>query len=117
MRVPERVDGTSPIRVEVELRNVSERSGSEVVQLYLSHRGPRLPRPDQELAAFAKTTLAPGEATTLTLEIAPRALAYWDPAEHAFVLEPGTFEVRAGRSSTDLRRSARFDLTRQGRLE
>jgi beta-glucosidase len=117
LRVPETVDGEAPIRVEVELRNLSERSGSEVVQLYLSHRAPRLPRPERELAAFAKATLAPGETTTVSLEIAPRALAFWDPAESAFVLEPGTFEVHAGRSSADLRRSACFDLTRKGRLE
>ncbi len=116
LRVPESVDGSTPVRIEVDLRNSSDRGGSEVVQLYLSDLSCRLPRPDRELAAFQKTLLEAGEGTTVTLEIAPRALAFWDPAEHAFVFEPGTFEVHVGRSSADLKISASFELTRKGKL-
>jgi len=55
-------------------------------------------------------TLAPGETRTLRLEIAPRALASFDPEKRAWRAEPGEFELRAGRSSRDLCARARFSL-------
>ena len=116
VRVPESVDGAAPVRVEVDVRNTSDRAGREVVQLYLADLESRLPRPKRELAAFAKTELAAGESKTLQLEIAPRALAFWDPDAHAFVMERGEFEVHAGRSIGDIRKTARFELTSEGSL-
>jgi beta-glucosidase len=32
-----------------------------------------------------------------------RAFAFWDPETHAWVVEPGEFEIRVGVSSRDIR--------------
>jgi beta-glucosidase len=100
----------APIEAEVEVRNVGARAGSEVVQLYLHDPVSRLARPEQELVAFEKVTLAPGEARRLRFALDARALSFYDPEQRAFVAEPGEFELRAGRSSRDLRCRARFAL-------
>ena len=44
------------------------------------------------------------------VRIEPRALAHWDPTAHAFVAEPGAFELLAGASSRDIRARVRFEL-------
>ena len=49
------------MRIAVELANVGPRAGQEVVQLYLADLEASVARPPQELCAFAKLELAPGE--------------------------------------------------------
>jgi len=98
------------LEVAVDVRNAGERAGSTVVQLYVADLESRLARPPQELAAFEKVHLAPGERRTLRLTLPPRALSCWDPSVPGWVAEPGEFEVRVGASSRDLRGAARFVL-------
>jgi len=92
----------------VGLRNEGERPGVTVVQAYVHDEEASVPRPPQELAAFAKVALAPGEQKTLTLRIPARGLAFWDTSAHAFRVEPGRFELRVGASSRDIRQRASF---------
>ena len=80
------VDGASAtgdidVVVEASVTNTGDRRGSHVVQCYVRPHQSRLVRPDQELKAFAKITLDPGEATTVTLSLDSRSFAYWDPAQ------------------------------------
>lgn len=119
------ISGAS-VTVEVEVSNTGDRSGSEVVQLYVAPPARTVvPRPAQELKAWAKVHLAPGEATTVTLTLDDRAFAWWDvgDADRAAVLDrlplrppdadrpvrpegwrvdPGTYELRIGRSADAL---------------
>jgi beta-glucosidase len=94
----------------VEVRNAGERAGSEVVQLYIAHLEGSVPRPPQQLAAFAKVALAPGEAEAVVLRVEPRAFAFFDAERNAWVVEPGVFELRVGRSSRAIRSTARVVL-------
>ncbi|MEX2207086.1 MAG: glycoside hydrolase family 3 C-terminal domain-containing protein [Myxococcota bacterium] len=98
------------VEVELDVKNTGTRAGQEVVQLYVRDRVSRLARPEQELCAFAKIALEPGETTTVEFTLEPRALSYWDPTLSAFVAEPGEFELRAGASSRDVRARVRFSL-------
>ncbi len=98
------------LRVEVEITNSGQRTGKEVVQLYLRDEQARLQRPEKELKAFAKVELAPGESKAVTLTLARDALAYFDDQAHAWVAEAGTFEVLVGSSSLDIHSRATFAL-------
>jgi beta-glucosidase len=98
------------VLARIEVRNAGERAGSEVVQLYLADLEAAVPRPPQQLAAFAKLALAPGEAETVVLRVEPRALGFFDAKRNAWVVEPGVFELRAGRSSRAIRATARLVL-------
>ena len=73
----------------VTVRNVGERAGKEVVQVYAGGR----------LAAFAAVRLAPGERSEVRLPLDPRALRRWDGGW----TEPDAIALHAGRSSRDLR--------------
>ncbi|TNB46232.1 beta-glucosidase [Martelella lutilitoris] len=87
------------LTVEVALFNPSERTGSEVAQVYLiSETGTPL-----RLVAFAKTTLAPMEKRSIGLAIPERRLCAWDPDKGRWVREPMPFTLAVGPSSADLR--------------
>jgi beta-glucosidase len=98
------------ITVRLEVANTGERAGQEVVQLYVRDLESRLIRPPKELKAFRKIELAPGERTRVELMLDERSLAYWDPEAHAWVAEPGEFEILVGASSRDIHCRARFTL-------
>jgi len=112
--------------VEVPVTNTGDRPGSEVVQLYVAPPDrSAVPRPVQELKAFAKVHLAPGETAVARLALDDRAFAWWDVGTegHAAVVarlplsapdagaevrhpgwrvEPGTHTLRIGRSSEEI---------------
>src|SRR5437879_3390281 len=69
------------LTVSVPVTNTGARRGAEVVQCYVAPAATRLARPPQELKAFAKVALDPGETTTIDLVLDDRAFAYWDPGQ------------------------------------
>jgi beta-glucosidase len=107
----QRLSSGETLVVEVEVANTGAREGSEVVQLYVRPRAPRLARPLQELKAFAKLALAPGAAGTARFELDDRSFAAWDPKQAGWVVDPGVFELRIGSSSSDIRRIAEVERT------
>ncbi len=96
------------IAVRVDVTNTGQRAGQEVVQLYVQDEKSRLVRPWQELKAFAKVALQPGETKTITLMLNGQSLAYYDPAIGDWVTEPGDFTVLVGSSSRDIRLKGRL---------
>jgi beta-glucosidase len=99
-----------PIQVSLEVENTGKRAGKEVVQLYIRDVQASVLRPEQELKAFAKVALAPGQTQTVSFTLDETALAFYDPSLKRWVAEPGRFEVRVGSSSRDLRLTAQFEL-------
>lgn len=95
---------------EVEIANTGDREGAEVVQLYVRDVESSLPRPTQELKAFAKLALKPGERRTVSLPLGRDAFSFYDPAKKAWVAEAGKFVVAVGSSSRDIRGEAEFAL-------
>lgn len=89
------------IKVQVDVTNTGRRAGDEVVQLYVKHIGSKVPRPSQELKAFRRVTLQPGETKTVDLPVAGDDLRYWNDPAGAWVLEKDQVEIRVGPSSAD----------------
>jgi beta-glucosidase len=52
----------------------------------------------KELKGFAKVFLEPGASTTVSLDITPESLAFYD-IDMRYVVEPGEFEIMIGTSS------------------
>jgi hypothetical protein len=97
------VDRDETLQVSVDVTNIGDRTGQEVVQLYLADVQSTLHKPPKELRGFRKVSLSPGETQTVELTLDRRALAHWDPAEHAWCVEPGVFQLLVGVSSEDIR--------------
>jgi beta-glucosidase len=91
------------ISVSVDVRNTGDRSGEEVVQLYVKHLNSSVSRPIQELKGFRRVALQPGEIKTVTLELKAAELAYWNGSRHKFVVESGAVQLMIGSSSADIR--------------
>jgi beta-glucosidase len=85
------------------VRNVSDRSGTDVVQVYVAPDAPPVQRPPKELAGFAKVHLAAGEATTARVALRARSFARWDLATHGWVVDAGTYRLVVAASATDIR--------------
>ena len=97
------VTGTAPeVTVAVTVANTGHRTGSEVVQLYLRAPKGTLWRADKELVGSAKVTLASGQAERVELHLDRRSFAVYDLARSAWLVEPGSYELLLGRSSTDI---------------
>ncbi|MCP9994575.1 fibronectin type III-like domain-contianing protein [Streptomyces werraensis] len=91
------------------MRNTGERTGKEVVQVYLGP-GTRtdVPQPVRKLAGYTKVTLAPGQERRVTVPVDARALRYWDAARDAWQPAPGARTVQVGSSSADIRLTGRL---------
>jgi beta-glucosidase len=105
-------DGTLTVAVTCTVTNTGQRTGKEVVQLYVNDPECSVARPPRELKGFAKTaTLSPGEGQTVTFRLRSRDLSYWSIRQHRWVLEGGTFLLSVGASSRDLRLTTIVELT------
>ena len=91
------------LEVAVTVRNTGSRAGREVVQLYLEGPADDLSRPIRVLAGFASVTAEPGEVATAQLTVPARAFARFDERSREWTSHRGTYAMRAGRSSRDLR--------------
>jgi len=87
-------------RVSADVTNTGKCAGTETVQLYIRDLVSSVTRPVKELKGFQKVSLQPGETKTVTLEITPGSLAFYD-VKLKYVVEPGEFEVMVGNSSRD----------------
>lgn len=93
------------IALQVTIRNDGERRGSEVVQLYVRDKVASMVRPVQELKAFRRVTLDPGETATLTFYL-PVDMLNFTRRDGQRIVEPGEFVLQVGASSADIRGTA-----------
>jgi len=98
------------VRVNATVKNISERPGAEVVQLYLSDTISSVVTPVMQLKGFERVVLEPGEAKTVAFTLTPEHLVLLD-RHLEWVVEPGTFEVMLGHSSKDIRLRGAFEVT------
>jgi beta-glucosidase len=101
---------TASLTVDVTVTNTGAAAGAEVVQVYVGDPQATVERPERELKAFGKVSLAPGGTRTLTFELDARDLSYWHPVLRRWVVEGGEFVVSVGASSRDLRGSVTVDV-------
>ena len=95
----------------ITVTNTGKVAGKEVVQLYVSAPAGRLDKRQGELRAFAKTgLLRPGQSQTLTFNLRAADLASFEPASSSWVAEAGTYAVRVGASSRDIKQTADFEV-------
>ena len=91
------------------LKNTGNRTGDEVVQLYIHDLLASVARPVTELKGFQRITLKPGEAKQITFEITPEILQMLD-INLQQVVEPGDFRIMIGASSKDIRLSTTLSV-------
>ena len=64
--------------MSADVTNTGNRAGTEVVQMYIRDVVSSVTRPVKELKGFQQVVLEPGETHTVTFEITPESLAFYD---------------------------------------
>jgi beta-glucosidase len=90
------------VTVAVDVANVGQRAGDEVVQLYVRDQVSSVARPIIELKGFERVTLAPGERRTVQFALGPDAFRFFDITMRE-VVEPGLFDISVGPDSVHLK--------------
>lgn len=103
-------DFSNKVKVYVTVKNIGDKKGTDVVQLYISDLYSSKVVPTKELKGFKRITLKPDESKNVefTLEASDLAVLQ-DNGE--WVLEPGAFEVMIGASSKDIKLKGAFEVT------
>ena len=96
------------------ITNTGSRAGAEVAQLYVAKPEHDVFRPEQELRGFARVELAPGESRTVEIALDERAFSYFNVETGNWEVEGGTYELRVGSSSEDIRLVGTVELAGTG---
>ncbi|MBN1562261.1 MAG: glycoside hydrolase family 3 C-terminal domain-containing protein, partial [Anaerolineae bacterium] len=89
------VNAPEQVSVSATIKNVGSRAGDEIVQLYIRDVVASISRPVKELKRFTRLSLEPGAAQTVTFQLTPDDLSFYDQTG-SWVCEPGTFQVWVG---------------------
>jgi beta-glucosidase-like glycosyl hydrolase len=114
--------GQDPIEIETgeivtsfALTNTGERIGTEVPQLYIRDGLASVVRPVQELRAFSRVSLRPGQTAEVTFRV-PVDMLNFTGLSGQRIIEPGVFELQVGASSADIRLRTEITVTGQTRV-
>ncbi len=83
--------------------NVGERSGSEVVQLYVDDHAHLVTTPPLELRGWAKVALDAGQSSSVEIAVLRKHLAHWSTELSGWAYAGGPLTIHVGSSSRDLR--------------
>ena len=98
------------LSVSVDVTNTGDVAGKEVIQLYIGDNEASVARPVKELKGFRKIALEPGQKQTVTFEITPEMLKFFDADKHEWTLEKGMFTAYIGAASDDIRTQVEFEV-------
>lgn len=93
----------TPEGVTLTVKNTGSLPGDEVVQVYVSKPDAKIFRPMQELKGFARVHLEAGESRTVAIPLDDKAFRYWNDPAGRWAVEGGSYTVRVGASSEDIR--------------
>ena len=88
------------LSVSVDVKNIGEITGDEIIQLYISDKYSSITRPVKELKAYQRVSLKPGESKEIVFELNKSAFAFYD-SDMNYIVEAGDFDILVGNSSRD----------------
>ncbi|MCX7885350.1 MAG: glycoside hydrolase family 3 C-terminal domain-containing protein [Caloramator sp.] len=109
LKITQKNKSKYPFTVSVTIKNTGKVPGKEAAQVYVTAPKGKLEKPALELKAFGKTKLLqPGEEETLKFELTAKDLSSFDENQCAWILEKGTYEIKAGASSENIKRTVPY---------
>ncbi len=104
------ISDNETVKISLTIKNTGTVAGKEIVQIYIRDSKSSVVRPDKELKAFNKISLEPGESQIIEFELRKRAFAFYNTDIRDWYVESGEFEILAGASSADIRRSVSVNV-------
>jgi beta-glucosidase len=87
------------LKGSVTVANRGNRTGDEVVQIYVHQMAGSTSRPVRELKGFERLTLKPGESKPVSFTLGPEQLSFWSGQDRKWVEEPENFDLWVGSNS------------------
>ncbi len=106
------VEADGDVDVSCIVRNIGDREGDEVVQLYTSFSGTGVVRPVLSLRGFKRVSLMPGECRKIVFHLSMRQLGYYDENMN-FVVEPGKLQIKIGNKCKDFQIEESIEIIRE----
>ncbi len=105
------IKDTDTVKVSFKVKNVGDRDGAEVAELYVAQENSTIFRPVKELKGFKKVFLKAGEEKDIELELGKRAFAFYDVDLGDWHVETDTYKLLVGASSRDIRLEGEVEVT------
>ena len=106
--------GSESVSLSFEVKNTGSVKADEIVQIYLSPADASQPVRPIQLQGFDRVTLEPGETRTVRVKLYTEQFGYYsNEGTRQWNIAPGTFTVKVGASSRDIRLSG--EVTLKGR--
>ena len=93
-----RVEGDK-VSASCSVTNTGEKTGTEVLQMYVGFQNSAVDRPVKQLRGFQRVNLIPGETKTVTITCPTDQLCWFNPATNCMELERMEYEIYIGTSS------------------
>ena len=97
--------------VSFKIKNVGERDGAEVAQVYVSAPESKIYKAQKELKGFAKVFLKAGEEKEVNITLDSRAYAYYNVNINDWHVESGAYKILVGASSRDIKLESEVNVT------
>ncbi len=95
----DRITADGTIGISVEVSNTGNRSGDEIVQVYIGALGSKVERHVKELKRFKRIPLEPGVTQTVSFNIPARELAFYSVDQSMWIVEACKYKIFVGSSS------------------
>ncbi len=105
------IDPEESLSVSVDIRNIGNLDGEEVIQLYIRDCYASMNRPVLELVGFYRVSLTQGEKKTIRFTMKLSQFAFLDK-DMKWKIEAGCMELMVGASSQDIRLRDSFSISR-----
>ena len=83
----------------VDISNIGDVAGEEVVQLYVGFENSSVDRPIKLLRGFKRVALKPNETKSVSIEVKKKDFAWYNPDNHAWEVESIDYTIYIGPSS------------------
>ena len=92
------------ISISFDIKNTGKMVAEEVAQIYLSPTADNQHIRPIQLQGFARVSLEPGETTTVKVKLWTEQFGFYsNDGKRQWNIQPGTFVVKVGASSTDIK--------------
>ena len=90
------------VKVSIQVENISDRDGKEVVQLYVNEANPSVYRPIRELKSFEKVLIKAHEKKEVIFELTEDAFAYYSESLNKWIMNHGTFLIEIRKNAQEI---------------
>ncbi len=98
-----KIKAGTKVSVSFKIKNVGDRAGAEVAQVYVCPPESNIYKADRELKGFKKVFLERGEEKKVTIELDERAFAFYNVNINDWHTESGEYKIIVAASSRDSR--------------